>query len=137
MTAYDPAHIVSAVVVVCKGRRMLLLKRGATDPWLPGRWCFPGGAIDPGEGPFEGAAREAREEAGLHLRVRDLEPLGAIELDTTTVYVFRAQAPKQAVRLVDEEHSEFRWATPDEIESYSTIPLVKEIARSASGTRTR
>ena len=36
----DPQHVVSAVVVVCKRDRMLLLKRGPPDPWMPGRWCF-------------------------------------------------------------------------------------------------
>lgn len=129
---YDPQHVVSAVVVVCKRDRMLLLKRGPTDPWMPGRWCFPGGAIDPGEGPFEGAAREAREEAGLRLTAGDLRPMGAVEMEGTTVYVFLARAPRAKVRLVDEEHSEFRWLTSDEIQSYPTIPLVKAIARSAS-----
>ena len=128
---YDPAHSVSAVVVVCKGKQMLLLKRGSTDPWMPGKWCFPGGAIDPGEGPFQGALREAREEAGLRLRPRDLTPMGAIEMDSTTVYVFRANVGAAGVRLRDGEHSEFRWVTPREIQSYSTIPLVKEIAHAA------
>jgi 8-oxo-dGTP pyrophosphatase MutT (NUDIX family) len=110
---------------------MLLLKRGSTDPWMPGKWCFPGGAIDPGEGPFQGALREAREEAGLRLRPRDLTPMGAIEMESTTVYVFRANVGAAGVRLRDGEHSEFRWVTPREIQSYSTIPLVKEIAHAA------
>ncbi len=130
---YDPAHIVSAVVVVRKGNRMLLLERGPTDPWMPGKWCFPGGAIDPGEGPFAGALRELREETGLRVTEADLKPLGAIPIGNTVVYAFETELPGR-VRLVDGEHSDFRWLTPTEIQSYPTIPLVKEIARA---TRTR
>ena len=129
VTDYDPEHIVSCVVAVWKGDRVLLLKRGPTDPWKPGKWCLPGGAIDPGEGPFAGALRELEEEAGLRLSAHDILPLDVIELDTTTVYVFAAEAPKQRVRLLDGEHSEFRWVDVDEIHSYSTIPLVKPILR--------
>ncbi len=127
---YDPEHIVSCVVAVWKGNRVLLLKRGPTDPWMPGKWCLPGGAIDPGEGPFQGALRELYEEAGICLSEHDILPVDVIELDTTTVYVFAAKAPKQKVRLMDGEHCDFRWVSPDEIHSYSTIPLVKPILRS-------
>ena len=127
---YDPQHTVSAVVVVRKGNRILLLERGPTDPWMPGKWCFPGGAIDPGEGPFAGALRELREEAGLHATEADLKPLAAIPIGDTVVYAFETELPGK-IRLADGEHSDFRWLTPTEIQSYPTIPLVKEIARAA------
>ena len=130
MTRYDPEHIVSSVIAVRKGNRTLLLKRGPTDPWMPGKWCLPGGAIDPGEGPFQGALRELYEEAGIRLKEHDLLPVDVIELDTTTVYVFTTQAPKQKVRLLDGEHSAFRWVAADEIHSLQPIPLVKPIIRS-------
>ena len=127
---YDPEHIVSCVVAVWKGNRVLLLKRGPTDPWKPGKWCLPGGAIDAGEGIFPGALRELHEEAGIRLSAHDILPFDVIEMDTTTVYVFAAHAPRSSVRLLDGEHSDFRWVSPDEIHSYSTIPLVKPILRS-------
>ena len=97
---------------------------------MPGKWCLPGGAIDPGEGPFQGALRELYEEAGIRLKEHDLLPVDVIELDTTTVYVFTTQAPKQKVRLLDGEHSAFRWVAADEIHSLQTISLVKPIIRS-------
>lgn len=52
--------------------RVLLQKRGP-NVQMPGTWSIPGGALERGEHPFEGALREAHEEAGireddLHLR---------------------------------------------------------------------
>lgn len=137
MTAYDPEHVATAVLVIKRRGRILLLKRGRTDPWMPGKWCLPGGAVDRGEGPFEAAIREAYEEAGLDLQVQDILPVDVIELDTTTVYVFTAEAPGQQVRLLDGEHSDFHWAGKDEIHSFRTIPLVKPIIRSLSHGRSR
>ncbi len=132
MARYDPTHRASAVVVVVKNGKVLLLKRGPTDDWMPGKWCFPGGGIDRGEGPFQGALRELHEEAGLVLKAHDILPVGMIERDHTTIYVFMAEAPRGRVRLLDGEHSEFRWVSPDAIHSLRTIPLVKPIIRRLS-----
>ena len=55
------------------GVRMILLQEGKVllvrHTYMDG-WHFPGGAMNRGETPLEGAAREAREEAGVEL----LEP---------------------------------------------------------------
>ncbi len=132
MSGYDPEHRASAVVVVVKKGKVLLLKRGKSDPWMPGKWCFPGGGIDRGEGPFEGALREVYEEAGLVLQVHDILPVGMVEKGRTTVYIFIAKAPRSKVRLLDGEHSDFRWVSPDALHSLRTIPLVNPILRSIS-----
>lgn len=49
----------SAVVLDPSGRALLLLHRAL------GRWLQPGGHLEPGEAPWEGALRESREETGL------------------------------------------------------------------------
>jgi 8-oxo-dGTP pyrophosphatase MutT (NUDIX family) len=55
------------VVLVDRADRTLLLRGG--DPARPGlRWWFtPGGGLEPGESPAEGAARELFEETGLRV----------------------------------------------------------------------
>ena len=62
------------VVLVDRAGRTLLLR--GTDPARPDlRWWFtPGGGLDDGETPAEGAARELREETGLAVAPADLGP---------------------------------------------------------------
>jgi 8-oxo-dGTP pyrophosphatase MutT (NUDIX family) len=58
----DPVHVTGSAVVV--GPRGVLLLRHR----LLGIWVQPGGHVEPGEAPWEGAVREATEETGLVLR---------------------------------------------------------------------
>ena len=48
----------SAHVVVVQSGRILLLRRGLTAPWAPGKWGLPGGYVEPGETPAQAAVRE-------------------------------------------------------------------------------
>ena len=50
--------------VVRDGERVLLTRRVDN-----GRWCLPGGHIDPGESVAEATAREVLEETGLVIRL--------------------------------------------------------------------
>jgi 8-oxo-dGTP pyrophosphatase MutT (NUDIX family) len=53
----------TAVIREPAGAGVLLTRR--TDN---GRWCLPGGAIEPGESVAEACIREVFEETGLHVR---------------------------------------------------------------------
>jgi 8-oxo-dGTP pyrophosphatase MutT (NUDIX family) len=58
----SPVHLTgSAIVVGPRGTLLHLHKRLH-------RWLQPGGHIDPGEAPWEAAAREAQEETGVQAR---------------------------------------------------------------------
>ena len=57
----------SAAIFNPTGQKVLLTRR--TDN---GRWCLPGGAMDPGESAAECCAREVLEETGLIVRVGKL-----------------------------------------------------------------
>lgn len=72
--AGDPVHVTgSAIVVGPRGVVLLEHKR-------LGLWLQPGGHIDPGETPWDGGLREAREETGLDVEFADLGPDGAPRL---------------------------------------------------------
>ncbi|WP_200211956.1 NUDIX hydrolase [Micromonospora coerulea] len=71
MTVYTPRRA-ARVLLVDAADRVLLF--AGTDPARPGHayWFTPGGGLDPGEGPAEGAARELAEETGLRLTAAEL-----------------------------------------------------------------
>jgi 8-oxo-dGTP diphosphatase len=58
-------------VVVTNGSNRLLLVQRSVEPNL-GQWCLPGGFLELGESPSEGALRELAEETGLKGRIDTL-----------------------------------------------------------------
>ena len=57
----------SATIFDAAREKVLLTQRADN-----GRWCLPGGGLDPGESVEETCIREVREETGLHVRVTRL-----------------------------------------------------------------
>lgn len=67
-TAGPPERQVTRVAAyaLCTDDERLLLCRIAPGPWTAvGRWTLPGGGLDFGERPADGALRELTEETGL------------------------------------------------------------------------
>lgn len=67
---YPARPIVGVGVVVWRGDRFLLIRRG--KPPRKGQWSLPGGAQKTGETVFEAARREIAEETSLDIRVLGL-----------------------------------------------------------------
>lgn len=51
--------------LVCSDAGVLMVRQ-------KGRWFAPGGMLEPGESPAEGAVREVREETGIEIRIEGL-----------------------------------------------------------------
>lgn len=81
MSIHDYEHpaLTADVILFAVGSgdaRVLLVQRNS--PPFEGAWAFPGGFVDVGEAPRDAAARELREETGIHdLNLAQLRAFGA------------------------------------------------------------
>ncbi|HOT62412.1 MAG TPA: NUDIX domain-containing protein [Treponemataceae bacterium] len=106
---------------------------------LPGgdmgeRWEFPGGKVDGDESPEEALRREFDEEMGIPVRVGGM--IGSAEFEhggkARHLLAYEVDIPGLE-GVVPVEHSEFAWATLDEIRKLdfvdSDLLLLDSIAR--------
>jgi len=103
-----------AAILVQRGR--LFLARRGPGGQLGGKWEFPGGKVEPGEGDREALARELVEEFGARVRV------GELVGEESFVHRGRPRALAAYLAelepgspLVPQEHVELRWAKPEEL----------------------
>ena len=54
----------AAIILIDSRKKVLLIRRSDN-----GRWCLPGGGVDPGESAEEACVRETFEETGLKVRI--------------------------------------------------------------------
>jgi 8-oxo-dGTP diphosphatase len=66
--------LVVAVALVDADGRVLIAQR-PEGKQLAGLWEFPGGKLEPGEGPEDALIRELREELGIEVKAACLAPL--------------------------------------------------------------
>ncbi len=100
----DPKLAVGTIITMPDGR--IVLTRRAIEPGH-GLWVFPGGYVDRGEEVRLAAAREAREEAGIDVRLDGL--VGIYSYPGTTAVIVVYHASWLAGQLaIDDESSEIR-----------------------------
>jgi 8-oxo-dGTP diphosphatase len=105
---------VAGIAVAPDGIFIALRKAGGD---LGGKWEFPGGKVEEGEGDASALRREYREEFGVAIEVG---PLLASAEFTHHEHTFALNAYRIAFNSFDfrmSEHIEWRWADLDEIES--------------------
>ena len=106
----DPKVAVGTVITIADGR--IILVRRAIEPGY-GLWVFPGGYVDRGEEITVAAIREAREEAGLEVRLDGLINIYSYP-DSPIIVVYKASVSGGELRI-DEESLEARLFRADEI----------------------
>jgi 8-oxo-dGTP pyrophosphatase MutT (NUDIX family) len=125
---HRPVLMVGAAIFVVDERdRLLMLKRSDS-----GLWGIPGGATEPGEVVAEAAKRETLEEANLEIVEMSLfgvfsgpefyykYPNGDEVYNVTVMYLSRDW--RGEIKLND-EHTEWRWFSADEIPEDSSPPI--------------
>lgn len=107
----DPKVAVGTIIRTDDSR--IVLVRRAIDPGY-GLWVFPGGYVDRGEELTLAAIREAREEAGLDVRLDGLVNIYSYPGRPLIIIVYAATAMSGKL-CADEECLEARLFTPSEI----------------------
>lgn len=106
-------HVVAAIIVQ---ESKILACRRASHKAAAGKWEFPGGKVDAGEGPHEALVREIKEELGL-----DCEAISTYDISDTPVgsHTIRLETVlcrvPSILELTSTDHDEFKWLTPDDI----------------------
>lgn len=107
----DPKVAVGTIIRAPDGG--IVLVRRAIEPGY-GLWVFPGGYVDRGEDVRLAAVREAREEAGIDVRLDDLVGIYSYAGSTPVVIVYSATWTSGELAL-DEENSEVTVFSPAEV----------------------
>jgi ADP-ribose pyrophosphatase YjhB (NUDIX family) len=107
----DPKVAVGTIIRTDDAR--LVLVRRAIEPGY-GLWVFPGGYVDRGEEVTAAAVREAREEAGLHVRLDGLVNIYSYPGRPLVIIVYAATAVGGEL-CTDDECLEARLFTADDI----------------------
>lgn len=104
--------------IICREGRYLILRRAATEDFLPGLEEIPSGGVEPGEGLLEALSREVEEETGLRvtsiLAYVDFFDYLSGSGRKTREFNFLVDTDGGEVRLNPAEHDAYAWLAPEE-----------------------
>jgi 8-oxo-dGTP diphosphatase len=111
--------------------KILILRRSKENDVLPLKWDIPGGKVEDGESLTDALNREIREESGVEINASNVFYLTEnVESSTNKHFiklVFIVSADKNdEIKLNPEEHDEYKWISPDEINNYDLVDYVAE-----------
>jgi 8-oxo-dGTP diphosphatase len=116
------------VVYAERDGRILLLRRAIGA--LSGQWYLPGGAVEAGESPEEGARRELREESGLEVE----GPLDLLNAYRARLYgreflqlSYVGATPTGEV-VISPEHDGASWADAGEMRALLTDEVIGSLS---------
>lgn len=112
----------SATVSLISSNKLLLLKRGDTAPWMPGKYCLPGGKLEPNESLIEAAVRELYEETDIKVSPLELFSLEIVYKSGYNKTVFVCNTPGLYYVNLNWEHVEYRWASCEDALYMKLVP---------------
>lgn len=123
----DPVFRGRSVAGICiKNNKIFIAKR------IPGgsmgeRWEFPGGKVEPGETDEEALIREYQEELGSPVTVGPCVAQAEFEHHDQKRQLFAYTVDIPDMDYVLTEHTQWRWATIDEIETLNFADSDKKL----------
>ncbi|HEY0305917.1 MAG TPA: NUDIX hydrolase [Longimicrobiales bacterium] len=137
---YPTSPLIGVGAVIWREDRVLLIRRG--KPPRENEWSLPGGRQELGETVAEAARREAREETGLAITVRDVVAVvdlidrdadGRVQFHYTLIDVLAEWQSGEAV--ADDDAAEVAWVTLDELPRDSLWSETERVIRLADERR--
>ena len=122
-------YALSTVIYAERPDGTILLMQRAEGTAMAGQYFMPGGIVDPGETPYEGAVRELREETGL----RFCGPMTMVGCYPIWIYgqdflQLSFRGPVEGDVRQSHEHTDHRWVDPTELRGLFDPDAVASIA---------
>ena len=125
--ALDRTNLAAGIIFVAPDGDILLIKRSDKEKNYAGHWSLPGGGVEDGETPWDGAMREASEELGgpgddaLFGAAFTGKKARLIDKVTTptgiTFHTFAVRAEEKFAPQLNDEHTEHAWVGADALPS--------------------
>jgi len=126
--------------VVIDDGKALIVQRASNEDFFPNHWELPGGKKEPLETIIKTVERELKEETGLDVSV--IKPLNTLNYtweseseikDATQINFLTKLTGEPNVKLSD-EHQNFAWIKPNEVDNYDLSLEMKEAGKEAFAT---
>lgn len=125
------SFVVPQKAIIRKGDEYLILKRSPKASTYPNHWDFPGGRLEHGEDAASGLEREVFEETGLKINV--IRPVQTLTENLSNRYqlfiAYECRILSGEIKL-SHEHTEFKWATREEILKLNIENVVRKCLES-------
>lgn len=112
----------NAAFFLYTSKEVLILRK--KDGYYKGQWSGPGGNIERGETPKEGAIRELKEETGIDYHNLEGEINIILRQDQTRIYLLKVKKiPKPKL---SKEHDKYALVNSKDLDNYNLTPYFKE-----------
>lgn len=130
----NTSYYIGVHALIRKNGKILLLHRAPNKAYMPGRWDIPGGSMESGERAETALVREIREETGLNAKVGDIlyayTNMDELPQRQTVQIIYEATIDEEVkesdVKLISDEHDEYKWAAAEDVDSLDTINFLSE-----------
>lgn len=115
--------------------KILLLRRSFTAPWMPNKWCLPGGSVDEGETTEEALVRELFEEIFLDISQKNISLLRVVSEEEkdrkyeTYFYFVDTEEFRNHNIIVDYEHDKYEFVDISDLHDYELIPNLEKVLK--------